>query len=90
MPDQFNLNLLRTDKSSCMRKAANTLKQLYPGMFHVTCLSHFLHNCAMHIGAAFPVVNKLISSIKAATVKNPECRIMYSEIEAPPKPVVTR
>ena len=31
--DQFNLNLLRTDKASCMRKTANTLKQLHPGMF---------------------------------------------------------
>ena len=41
--DRLSFNLLLTNKASYMRKAANSLKQLYPGMFLVTSLSHLLH-----------------------------------------------
>ena len=27
--------------------AGITLKSLYPKLFHVTCVAHLLHNCAM-------------------------------------------
>jgi len=50
--------------------AGNVLKSLYPKLFHVTCVAHLLHNCAMKVKSHFHDVDQLIASIKAATVKN--------------------
>ena len=47
-----------------------TLKSLYPKLFHVTCVAHLLHNCAMTIKSHFEDVDQLIAKVKAVTIKN--------------------
>ena len=55
-------------------------------LFHVTCLAHLMHNCAMRIKDHYDLVDQLISRVKAATVKNKR----QVAIGTPPHPVVTR
>jgi hypothetical protein len=82
--------LLISDAASYMIPAGETLKIMYPHLFHITCVTHLLHNCAMIVKSANPSINNLISSIKSATIKNSDRRMMFYEIGLPPKPVVTR
>lgn len=85
-----NFCLLLSDAASYMKSAGATLKQLYPRLFHVTCMAHLLHNCAMKIKSHFPEVDNLIARVKAATVRNKVRKAMFSSIGYPPQPVVTR
>ena len=73
-----------------MLKTGKILKQLYPQLFHVQCLSHLLHNCAEEIRAKFKDTDNLIARIKLAVQKNPTRRHMFHEIGTPPNPVITR
>ena len=82
--------LLLSDAARYMVLAGTYLKNMYPKLFHVTCIAHLLHNCAMLVKAKFPHVNTLISTVKAATVKNGERRQLFSAIGNPPQPVLTR
>ena len=84
--------LLLSDAARYMIKAAETLKILYPRLLHVTCIAHLLHNCAEHIRAHFKAADNLISSIKAATIKNKDRHALFTAagLPAPPQPVLTR
>ncbi|CAK8688417.1 unnamed protein product [Clavelina lepadiformis] len=82
--------LLMTDAATYMTAAGNLLKKLYPKLFHVICLAHLLHNCAMKVRACFPAVDDLIARVKALAVKNKARRALFSSIGQPPQPVVTR
>lgn len=82
--------LLLTDAARYMVAAAATLRILYPMLFHVTCLAHLMHNCAMRIKTHYELVDELISRVKAATVKNKRRANLFCQIGAPPQPVVTR
>ena len=53
-----------------MIAAGITLKSLYPKLFHVTCVAHLLHNCAMKFKSYFKDVDQLIAKIEAVTIKN--------------------
>ena len=86
--DQFCL--LLTDAAKYMVAVANNLRNLYPMLFHVTCLAHLMHNCAMRIKAHYDLVDQLISRVKAATVKNKRRANLFITIGTPPHPVVTR
>ena len=59
--------LLLSDAAKYMIAAGLTLKSLYPKLFHVTCLAHLLHNCAMKIKSHFEDVDQLIAEVKAVT-----------------------
>ena len=50
-----------------------------------------LHNCAEHIQEHFKATDNLISSVKAATIKN-DCRSLFTAagLSAPPQPILTR
>ncbi len=61
--------LVLYDAARYMVAAGNILKSLYPKLFHVTCVAHLLHNCAMKVKSHFHDVDQLIASIKAVTVK---------------------
>ena len=37
---------------------------------HVNCVARLLHNCAMRMRAQFKIIDELIATIKAATIKN--------------------
>lgn len=65
--DRHNFVLLLSDAARYMTLAGTVLKALYPKVFHVTCLAHLLHNCAMKVRARYPSVDKLIASVKAAS-----------------------
>ena len=45
--------LLLSVGAKYMTVAGITLKSLYPKLFHVTCVAHLLHNCAMKIKSHF-------------------------------------
>ena len=53
-----------------MVAAITILKSLYPKLFHVTCVGHLLHNCAMKVKSHFKVDDQLIAKVKSATDKN--------------------
>ena len=67
-----NFGLLLTDAALYMSLAGKTLKELYPTLMHVTCISiaHLLHNCAIQVRAFFKNVDDVVATIKAATFKN--------------------
>ena len=71
-----------------MTTATVALKILYPNLFHVTCVSHMLHNCSEKMHAYYTDVDQLIAW--AATVKNNTRRNKYEDIGMPPEPALTR
>ena len=82
--------LLLSDAPKYMIAAGITLKSLYPKLFHVTCVAHLLHNCAMKIKSHFEDVDQLIAKVKAVTIKNTTRQAKFSAIGYPPQPVPTR
>jgi len=85
-----SFGLLLSDAARYMVATGNVLKSLYPKLFHVTCIVHLLHNCAMKVESHFHDVDQLIASIKAATVKNKSRQAQFAAIGYPPEPIVTR
>ena len=83
---------LLSDAAKYMLKAGDTLKIMYQRLLHVTCTAHLLHNCAEYIRAHFKATDNLISSIKAATIKNKHHRFLFAAtaLSAPPLPILTR
>ena len=72
-----------------MIAAGITLKSQCAKLFHVTCVAHLLHNCAMKIKSHFEDVDQLIAKIKAVTIKNKTREAKFSAIDYPPQPVPT-
>ena len=60
---------------------------MYPKLFHVTCVAHLLHNCAMKIKSHFEDVDQLIAKVKAVTIKNKTRQAKFSAIGCPSQPV---
>jgi hypothetical protein len=85
-----HFQLLLTDAASYMISAGNTLHRLYPNLFHVTCLAHLIHNCAMKVKCHYSQVDQLISRIKNATIKNKTRSRDFAAIGCPPDTIVTR
>ena len=75
-----------------MSLAGKILKELYPSLMHVTCVAHLLHNCAMRVHAHSKNIDKIIASIKAATIKNKDRKKDFHDagLPSPPDPVITR
>ena len=88
--ERNNLCLLLSDAARYMTAAGNVLKELYPWLLHVTCISHFFHNCAEKISRKYSNVDNLITRIKASIVKNKERKNGFRAIGIPPELVVTR
>ena len=82
--------MLLFDAAKYMIAADITLKSLYPRLFHVTCVAHLLHNCAMKIKSQFEDVDQLIAKVKAVTIKNKTRRAKFSAIDHAPHSVPTR
>ena len=59
---------------------------------HVNCVAHLLHNCAMRVHAHFKNIDKVIATIKAATIKHKERKKDFRDtgLPSPPDPVITR
>ena len=85
-----NFVLLLSDAARYMVSAGKNLKLLNPNLFHITCISHLMHNAAEIVRNTFQDVDRLITSIKAATVKNKSRKQLFASIGFPPSPVITR
>ena len=87
-----NFSLFLTDAARYMSLVGKTLKELYPSLMHVTCVAHLLHNCAMRVRAHFKNIDKIIATIKAATIKNKDRKkdFHHAGLPSPPDPVITR
>ena len=70
-----NFSLFLTDAARYTSLAGKTLKKLYPSLMHDNCVGHILHNCAMRVRAHFKNIDKVIATIKAATIKNKDRKI---------------
>ena len=66
-----------------------TLKSLYPKLFHVTCVAHLLHNCAMKVKSHFEDVDQLIANPKTVVIKHKARQANFFAIGYPPQPVST-
>ena len=88
--EKFSLFL--TDAARYMSLARKTLKEFYSSLMHVTCVAHFLHNCAMRVRAHFKYIDEMIATIKAATIKNKDRKKDFHDARLPstPDPVITR
>ena len=82
--------LLLSDAARNTTLAGNVLKTMYPKMFHVTCVAHLLHNCAMVLKSKYCTADNLIATMKNAIVKNKDRRQKFAQIRLPPQPIVTR
>ena len=82
--------VLLSDAACYMTACTAALKLLYPRVFHVTYMTHLLHNCAEKVRSHFQQVDNLIAKVKAVAVKNKNRRNKFSEIGTPPQPVLTR
>ena len=56
--------LLLSDAAKHMIAAGTTVKSLYSKLFHVTCVAHLLHNCAMKIKSHFEDVDQQLQKSK--------------------------
>lgn len=86
--------LLVTDAAGYMLKAGRGLKLFYPNLIHITCIIHGFNRVAEEIRLHFPLVNKLISSVKKTFLKAPLRIEKYREelpnVPLPPEPIITR
>ena len=59
---------------------------------HVTCVARLLHNCAMRVRTYFKNIDEVVATIKAATIKNKDCKNDFYEagLPSPPDTVTTR
>ena len=62
--------LLLFDAAKYMIATGITLKSLHSKLFHVTCIAHLLHNCAMKNKSHFRDVDQQIAKVKAVTIKD--------------------
>ena len=82
--------LLLSDAAKYMIAAGITLKSLYPKLFHMTCVAHLMHNCAMKIKSHFEDVDQLIAKVKVVTIKTKTRQAKFSAIGYSPQPVPAR
>jgi len=70
--------------------AGAILESLYPELFHMTCVAHLLHNCAMIVRSHFEDVDHLIAKVKLVAVKNKTRQAKFATIGCLSQPVLTR
>ena len=81
-----------SDAARYMSLAGKTLKELYPSLMDVTCVAHLPHNCAMRVRAHLKNIDKIIATIKEATIKNKDRKKDFHDagLPSPPDPAITR
>lgn len=83
--------LLLSDAARYMQLSGRLLKDLYPFLYHVTCIAHLLHNSALKIRANTPLVDNVIARVKACLTKNSGRRDLFRQAGLyPPQAIVTR
>lgn len=86
--------LFISDAAPYMVKSGKALSALFPRMTHVTCLAHALHRVSETVRHSYPIVDKLIASVKQVFVKSNKrlqlLKELAPDLPAPPQPVLTR
>ncbi|KAJ8957861.1 hypothetical protein NQ318_001857 [Aromia moschata] len=86
--------LFVTDAAAHMKNAGVRLKQIYPHMVHITCLTHGLHQVAEEIRKQYPAVDKFVFATKNLLSKASDHRRNFKRalpnIPLPTDPVCTR
>ena len=87
-----NFALLLADAARYMSLAGKTLQELYSTLMQLTCIAHLLHNCAMRVRAFFKNIDDVVTTMKAATIKNKDRKNDFCEagLPSPPVHVITR
>ena len=75
-----NFSLFLTDAALYKSSDGKPLKELYPFLMNVNCVAHLLHNCAMRVRAHFKNIDEVIATIKAATIKNKDCKKDFHDV----------
>ena len=59
---------------------------------HVNCVAYLLHNCVVRVRAHFKNIDKVITTMKAATIKNKDPKKDFHDVGLTsfPDPVITR
>ena len=73
-----------------MVSAGKTLHQLYPNLFHITCMAHLIHDCAMDARNHHDEVDKLIVGVQNYIVKNKTRSNNFDNIGKTPNTSITR
>ena len=60
-----------------------TLKELYPFLMNVNCVAHIRHNCVMRVCAHLKNIDKVIATIKVATIKNKDLKKDFHNARLP-------
>jgi hypothetical protein len=85
-----NFMLLISDAASYMVLAGKRFKQSNSIFYHVTCMAHLLHNCAIKLKSYFADVNYLISAVQMAIIKNKSRKESFYRTGYPPNVIITR
>ena len=80
------------DTARYMSLAGKTLKESYSSLMYVNCVAHLLHNCTMRVRAHFKIIDEIVATIKAATIKNKDRKKDFHDpgLPFPSDPVITR
>ena len=80
-----------TDAARYMSSAGKTLKDLYPSLMHVTCVAYFYITALCVCVLILKIVDKVIATIKAATIKSKDRKKDFHDAGLPsPDLVITR
>ena len=81
-----NFLLFLTNAARDMFLAGKTLKELCPSLMHFNCVAHLLHDCAIRVRAQFKNIDEVIATIKAAAIKNKDCKKEFHDAGLPSSP----
>ena len=84
------VKLFLSDAASYMVTMGNMMKKVIPDLFHVFCLAHLIHNCAVNLKSFYTKTDNLIKTMKRITIKNSNNQILFDEIGPLPQVIVTR
>ena len=81
-----------TNAARYMSLVGKILKDLHSSLMLVNCVARLRHNCAMRRRVHFKNIDKVIATIKAATVKNKGRKKDFYDAGLPstPDPVIIR
>jgi hypothetical protein len=88
-----NICLLLSDRAPYATKVGRMLKEIIPGLKHITCVCHALHNLCETIRNSSPSLNKIVAFLKRILIKNKLNQNIFREetlLPIPKFPIITR
>jgi hypothetical protein len=87
------IKLVLSDHTPYARKVGKLLKDLIPGLKHVTCPCHLIHRLCKEIRCRCKKLNYICGEIKRLLIKNRHNQMMYEitfGLNTPKFPIITR